>query len=75
MQTMLKRIYYLDLKEVYSRWDLIIKKLVKQLFESPDIPRYIEMLKEQKLKDESEKRKLDRRREREIVGSSTLIRC
>lgn len=48
-------------------------QLIQAIFTDPDIPKYIEKLKEQKVKDENEKRKLDRKREKEIVGRCRLI--
>ena len=43
------------------------------MFASPDIQAYMELLKDQKAKDEREKRKLDQKREREIVGMCVLM--
>ena len=43
--------------------------MVQVLFKNPELAKYMEKLAEQKVKDESEKRKLDRRREKEILGS------
>lgn len=44
-------------------------QMVQVLFKNPELAKYMEKLAEQKVKDESEKRKLDRRREKEILGT------
>lgn len=47
--------------------------MVQVLFKHPDVGKYMENLIEQKAKDESEKRKLERRREKELIGTDGLI--
>lgn len=58
---------YLE-QSVFPGLDQAVANMALHLFSSDTIAKYMEKLKEVKLQDEHEKRKLDKKRERELLG-------